>query len=83
MVRQHNVSRVAVLPAQVMSTPALPVDPATVATVPLPQQQVLAVPQRAIYYAQATTRFVEDTMGAPSIARSSSILQGEVLRVQL
>ncbi len=83
MVRQHNVSQIAVMLVKVMSTPALLVDPATVAAVPLPQQLVLAMPQRAIYCVQGTTLFVEDTMGALFIVRRTGTLQVEVLRVQL
>ena len=83
MVRQHNVSQIAVMPLQAMSTLALPVDPATVATVPLPQQLVLAVLQRAICCVQEATHFVEDTMEAPFIVRRTGTLQVEVLRVQL
>jgi hypothetical protein len=63
-----------------MSTPASPADPATVATAPLPQQQVLVVPHRVIYCVQGTTRFVEDMMGAPFIVKCTSTLQVQVPR---
>lgn len=81
MVRQRSVSQVATMPVQVTSTPALPVVPATVAS--LAQHQVLSVPQRAIYCARDPTHFAGGMMEAPPIVRRISTMQVEFLHVKL
>jgi hypothetical protein len=83
MVPLRNASQLAIVLLQAMFMPALPVDPATVAIVPLHHKQALSQPRPAIYFAQETTHFAEAMMEARFTVRCTATFQVEVLHVQL